>query len=464
MNRRIKFILFSGAMLVLPACACWAQERPAPAKDKKYNVIIILIDALRADHLGCYNYSRDTSPNIDNFAKEGVLFSRAYAQANWTLPSIASIFTSKYVVNHKVFNIESKLSESELTLAEALKIFGYKTAAFTTGIFLNKQFNLCQGFDVYEDIPLDLSTEIPRPPKKNLKEVQPRVLSWVKNNSDAKFFLFFHIMETHPPLYLPEDGNDNLYDPDYKGVVNRMSLDLRLKKQIYGNLFFQEDGTTTRLQRQDINHIVCHYDAAVNYVDRYIGELLKQFKGMGLMENSIIILTADHGLDLFDHNTLFFYPSLAPYDEIAHVPLIIYHPALARKGAKIPTPVQSIDLFPTILDFLDIPLKKDAEGRSLIPAIYGKEDDSSQRYIYSTGSPERNTNLWKCTQTIRSPQWKLIKIPYAPAYSSYELYNLEKDPKEQSNSIYKEPAVVDQLVVGLENWIKKNKVNNSKNE
>jgi arylsulfatase A-like enzyme len=449
-------MVFLLVFLFSPLFICKAYENSGFPKDKNYNVIFILIDALRSDHLGCYNYHRNTSPFIDNLAQKGILFSQAFSQANWTLPSVASIFTSKYVIQHKVFNIESKLKESELTLAEALKIFGYKTAAFTTGIFLNKQFNLCQGFDVYEDIPLDLSTDIPRPPKKNIKEILPDILTWVKNNRNAKFFLFLHIMDVHPPLYLPDDGDDNLYDHSYNGIVNQMSLDLRLKKQIYGNLFFRTGGQIVQLQQKDINHIICHYDAAINYTDKYIGKLLDEFKNMGLMDKSIIILTADHGLDLFDHNTLFCYPSQLPYDELIHVPLILYHPDFAQKGKKIPVLVQLIDLFPTILDFLGIPVKKDAEGISLIPLICGKNDSYSQRYIYATGSPERNTYMGRCTQTIRSPGWKLIKIPYVPDYSIYELYNLNKDSREQCNIIYKDPEIASQFIIELENWLKKN--------
>lgn len=429
---------------------------------KDYNVILIVVDALRADHLSCYGYSKQTSPNIDHLATKGVLFLQAFSQATWSLPSFASIFTSRYVPQHKVFNIKTKLDNAEITLAEILKIFGYKTVAFTSGVLLNKQFNLCQGFDVYEDIPFEKSTR--EAMKRPIREMMPDILTRLRNNRDKKFFLFLHVMEAHPPLHLPVDGDDNMFDPEYQGIIDDLSLNFSLKRKAYGNLIFQKNGEIIQLGQNDINHIISHYDAAINYTDSYIGKLLDELKKIELINNSIIILTADHGLDLFDHNTLFNYPPQMPYDEIIHVPLIIVHPDIRRRVKVTSESVQLIDILPTILEFLHIPPKEDAEGKSLVSLIKKERGPSLDRFVYSTGSRERNEDIWKCTYAIRTPKWKLLMRSFARQYSTFELYNIKEDPKELNNQIYRETAMRNQLIIKLRNWLSSHQENNEDND
>lgn len=444
------------------------NSKAESSNNKAYNVVLIVVDALRADHLGCYGYSGNTSPNIDNFAKKATLFLGAFSQATWTLPSFASIFTSKYVGQHKVFNTERKLSDSEMTLAEILKIFGYKTAAFTSGVYLNRKFNLSQGFDTYEDIPFLLDSPI----KANIKETLPRLLTWLDNNQNDKFFLFLHIMEVHPPLYLPEDGDDNIFDPDYKGKIDNLSLSLQLRDKVCGDLLFDK-WRLMKLSNEDTNHVISHYDAAINYVDRYIGGLLAKLEERGLMENSIIILTADHGLDLFDHKTLFNYTRQLPYEEIMHVPLIFFYPEINQGSKSINTPVQLIDLYPTILELLDIPPNKNIEGKSLVSLIEGKETDSSDRLAYCTGCDSRSKNMRECSHAVRAPEWKFINRPFMPSRSYFEgnplnlirifrsflafpeLYNVKRDPQELDNQFYKKTKIKGYLAAEFKKWLSK---------
>lgn len=445
------------------------NSKAESSNNKAYNVVLIVIDALRADHLGCYGYPSNTSPNIDNFAKKATLFLDAFSQATWTLPSFASIFTSKYVGQHKVFNTESKLSDSELTLAETLKIFGYKTAAFTSGVYLNRQFNLSQGFDEYYDISFDLNSQV----KFNLKDNLPRLLTWLDNNQNNRFFLFLHIMETHPPLHLPEDGDDNIFDPNYRGKIDNLSLSLQLRDKVYGDLLFDK-WKIMKLSNKDTNHVISHYDAAINYVDRYIGKLLAELKERGLIENSIIILTADHGLDLFDHKTLFNYTRQPPYEEIMHVPLIFFYPEINQGGKNINMPVQLIDLYPTVLELLDIPPNKNIEGKSLVSLIAGKETGSLDRLAYCTGCDSRSKKMKECNYAIRTTEWKLIKasqmfnlsyFEFKPItvirilellFPPFKLYNLKRDPRELDNRYYKEVKIRERFIKQFKDWLGKN--------
>lgn len=444
----------------------WVQA--SPKKDSKdYNVILIVVDALRADHLGCYGYFLKTSPNIDDLARKGVLFSQAYSQATWTLPSFASLFTSRYMPQHKVFNKWTKLDDSELTLAETLKIFGYKTAAFTAGIFLSKIYNFYQGFDVYQDLFMDdnayfssmpviewLRTRASKahPPKRSMGEMYPNIEKWLKENKDKKFFLFIHMMDVHPPLHLPDDGDDNMFDPGYKGRVDTLNIDMSLRKDNFGNMIFFHNGSSMELSKKDIQHIVSRYDAAIYYEDGYIGRLLNKLQEMGLAENSIIILTADHGIDLFNHNSLFSYAAQAPYEELIHVPLIIFHSDLGHK--KIITAVESIDILPTLLDLLKIPPKKDAEGKSLLPLMKRDKEIVQKGAIYSMSSAENNTDIWRCSYSIRASDWKLLMRPYSKYLSVYELYNIKDDPLELRDRINDNVDERNGLLIKLKNWLR----------
>ncbi len=433
---------------------------------RDYNIILISITNLRADHLGCYGYPRGTSPNIDNLAKKSLLFSQAFAQATWSLPSYASIFTSKYVKTHKVFSMRKKLADSELTLAEILKIFGYNTVAFSSNIYLNKKFNLDQGFDVYEDTPFTLNS----PLKSNIQDTYFQVLKWIDLNQENKFFLFFNIAEAHPPLHLPPDGDDDMFDSSYKGKVDSLPLVLQLRNKVYKDIFISGPKITL-LSPEDKNHIIAHYDAAINYIDKYIGNLFLELERRKLIDKTIIILTADHGVDLFEHGTLFNYMRQAPYEEIIHVPLMIFYPTMKDEGRQISSHVQLIDILPTILEFLGISAKEDAQGISLVPLIKNKKANSLNRATYATGCDSRSKTIQECSNSIRESEWKFIKPPAMPNRSYFELklinllrifesfmpspelYNLKADPGESNNLFYKNKKISGYFNDELKEWM-----------
>jgi len=244
--------------VILPVCLISARAEPLEKGASAYNVIAVCLDTLRADHLGCYGYFRDTSPFIDSLSKEGILFEQAFAQSNFTLPSIASLFTSRYVHSHKADRIERRLAAGEITLAGVLKGNGYKTAAFIYNApQLNPIYGLNQGFETYL-----FGEERDRRP--SIEKTLPQALEWINRNKNQPFFVFLHANDIHEPYNCPDE---NFFDPGYKG---------RLDKERFASDGIFSKEKLSALTPVELEHIKAHYDAGIRYADGFIGQLLRQ--------------------------------------------------------------------------------------------------------------------------------------------------------------------------------------------
>jgi len=447
------FVLAAGILFSIYACA-YADSLIGEEKNSKrseikaamrYNVIIVMLDTLRADHLGCYGYFRNTSPNIDKLAKKGILFQRAFSQSSFTLPSHASLFTSQYVNTHKVDRIERRLSDEKLTLAQVLKDNGYKTAAFIyNAAQLDPVYGLNQGFDLY-DFGVDKNNW-----KVSFEKTLPAALKWIEQQKNDSFFVFLHANDIHDPY---RSSFENFFDPDYKG---------RLDNENFATSVEWHQNNLTRTARE-IKHIVAHYDGGIKYADGFVGKLIEQLEKWSLLDNTIIILLSDHGEILADRGKRF-YHAFSVHDEEVHVPLIIVHPR-HKKIKKIKAQVQLIDVMPTILDLLGIGKTDMAlEGRSLAGLIAGKQVQDFKRYVYAEciRGESQKVGVINRHLMVRTPLWKLVsstcaqengqkEIPFLmsieladgsivnlPVECGYELYNLKKDPKETKNLINKD--------------------------
>jgi len=440
------------------------QETQA-IEQKNYNVILIVVDGLRADHLGCYGYPRKTSANIDILAEQGVLFLDVMSQATWTLPSFSSFLTSRDIMQHHVINDTNFLPDSELTLAEVLKIFGYRTAAFVSNVHLNKRFNLSQGFDTYEDVPYEKGIQGDHWPLPtiSIEERLPSIMQWLEDHQHEKTFLMFHINDAHSPFHFSSTIDENVFDPFYKGVVDGLTLDLPLRKNTWGYLLCKDNKEQAPLNKKDIEHIIAHYDARIFHADAYIGRFIKFLKDKDLMQKTIIILTADHGVDLFDHGTLFNYPlQMPPYQEVTHIPLIIVYPDQRSKGNKVTGVAMSIDILPTILDCLNIPPKIDAQGKSLKPFFEG-QDAIPERFTYSfssdakgvehsNSSTRKKLKVWNCSYAVRWGDWKLMAGFFKPECPVFTLYDLKSDPREFYNRICEDSDIRSKLLIEFRRW------------
>ncbi|MBU2573635.1 MAG: sulfatase [Elusimicrobia bacterium] len=439
MTRRTlgRFICASGLILAGACAVCHAGGSRA-GNEPGLNVVLICLNALRADHLKAYGYGTETAPNISGLAGEAAVFEAAVAQSHWTLPSLASLFTSKYVHSHGLYERGGKLSEHEVTLAEMLKARGYLTAAFTGGLDMSGAYGLKQGFDVYFD-------DTGNKPMGSFERIMPRALNWLTARKDDRFFLFVDSYDIHPPFDKPEPGPKA---SEYAGALKGLVLDYnRLKDFKNGALLL--NGREVKLSKADLDYIVSRYDAGIAYADRFVGGLLAKLEELELSGNTVIILTSEHGEELADHGSFDRFGRKNLYEESIRVPLIIKNPRINSKGARISAQAQLIDVMPTVLDMLAVPVNKEAQGASLVPLMEGgKTEKDFNRCVYS----EASFHKW----AVRAGQWKLI-------YESgkYELFNLADDRAEIGNLAEKNPAVVYGLAQELMRWRRKTRTDKS---
>jgi arylsulfatase A-like enzyme len=401
--------------------------------------VVITIDTLRADHLSCYGYPRPTSPRIDAFAKRAMLFEKVVCQSSQTLPSHASILIGTNPRTHLAISHESPVPEDQTTLAEILKKKGYRTAAFISSHALDSKYHLDQGFDTYWEVHKK-HTIIER----QLQKIQERdatadaVLEWLEHNADSRFFLWVHWFDPHrpydpPPRYLQEFGGGYTgpadTDPEFIMNVWRQQIDLA---------------------QEDIDHLIGRYDGEIAFTDVQVGKVLDQLDAEGLLKNTVVVLTADHGEILYEHEHYFGH-DIALYDECLLIPLIIYWPDLERAGTHVKPLVQSLDIMPTVLDLLEVECPHRLEGRSLLP-LAGGSQESTVDYAFSETFPFPE----KCPprHAVRTSQWKLIWKELADGGLTKELYDLSADPGETDNLYLRQPPGAAQLDSVLAAWIR----------
>lgn len=402
------------------------------------NIILISLDTLRADHLSCYGYNRETSPNIDKLAEESILFEDAFSNAYFTLPSHMSIFTSLYPTTHKINNLESKpLSTDFKTFAEIFKKEGYRTIWF--GPLFHSHLSLDQGFgrgfDEFYPFYFSQMTYFPDSTKFN-KTLFSDVLN---QDLDKKFFLFFYSNINHAPYIYPEEFNFKFSNKSYSGRLPQDYNDLidscsiKMKKSFENNpdyiyqpalcyYHFLDDNSNEILPSdEDISEVSNRYDNGVFYVDYLLGELLAELEQLDLSENTVIIIASDHGEELFEHNG-FDHDDF--YDHTVHVPFIIKVPGLQKK-IEVTGLTQNIDILPITLTLAKLTSPEFLEGRGLQQIL----ENNNKRYVfgYSLGDTY-----------ARSEKWKYIKH----RDGEEELYYLLNDPLERHNLINSKSLIV----------------------
>lgn len=406
----------------------------------KPNVVWILIDALRADHLGCYGYKKKTSPFIDNFADQSILFENAFSQESYTLASTPSYFTSTYPSVHNVlyFRPESDVLDPRfITIAEVLKNANYKTAAFVFNPSLKAELNIGQGFDLYDDNKKGNFRYFPvHECEETAKKIHEKVDLFLKSNKKRPMFLYLHYRDVHEPYFPPPPYHKLFLPPNVEPVV-----DVLYRKHIY---------TGRLLKKEHVDLVISQYDGEIRYTEFYIKKTMKMLENYDInKDNSIIIVTADHGEEFLDYHpgdpgggshgrTL--------YREQIHVPLIISIPGISPKRKRIYRSVMLIDIVPTILDALKIKWRKYDQflGNSLLPLI--AKGSATSRAIYSGGNHGRgividgNWKYYRYNEIYK--EGKTLKryinnFNEKPIFIE-ELYNIDRDPQETINVISKE--------------------------
>jgi arylsulfatase A-like enzyme len=414
----------------LLAAACSPDE---PEVLNGPNIVVVSIDSLRQDHLGCYGYVKPTSPFIDRLASEGVRFETALSTTSWTLPSHAAMFTGMFDSAHGLVDNGLSLGDDHSTLAEVLRDGGYRTAGFFGGPYLHPTFGLGQGFDHYqscmttiadgasgEDVrkfsraPIGAShRDITGP--RTLEQVS-RWLAQTPDEPDRPFFLFVHLWDVHYDYIPPEEYAVLFTDPAYDGEVD-------------GKNFARIVGEQRKLKAKERNHIIALYDAEIRFTDDVVGRILKQ-----VPEDTLIVITADHGEEFYEHGRWGHQGSL--FDEQVRVPLIVHWPGHFEPRV-VPDQVRLIDLMPTLLTIAGARRQPPTQGRSLVPLLLGQPMEPAPALLELLVDHKQ-------LQALREPGWKFID-PGDPRYQGG--YDLTADPREQQ--LVQDPPNIREGIVRL---------------
>ncbi len=401
-------------------------------------VILIVLDTLRSDHLGCYGYERDTSPNIDTFISDCAVFENAYAQSPWTLPSHVSILYSLNSANHQVYYNDQKIDNSLVSSASFFRKNGYFTHAFTGGGYTSNIYGFSKGFDWYEEPVGGRYAPLPIDEAEKLFDYTSQ---WIKNNKDKKFFLFLHTFQIHGPYICPSPWNEMFLDDSAKW--NKM----------YPRIFLDTYGEDYPFSQEEINNIISLYDGEIRYTDEtLIMPLLSLLKELGIYENSMIIITSDHGEEFYDHAGWLHGSTV--YNEQIHVPLVIKFPKQEFKGTRVKPICRLIDIMPTIFEALSIPYPKGTmEGKSLMSLVLGdeREDRTFISDLAYKSVPDPCPSLIATNQN----QWKLIVEKSKEGIKNIEFYNLEEDRKEKINMLGRHRDLSERMISNLDEYYQK---------
>jgi arylsulfatase A-like enzyme len=336
-----------GILATLVCLAALAACKPARPPSPGPNAILISIDTLRADHLGCYGYARPTSPHLDRFAASGAIFERAVAESPWTMPSHASLLTGLAPSRHGMLDDMSRLADAIPTLAERVRSAGVQTAAFVNTPYLDANTGLMRGFDSARNFDI---WDDRKQRMLSGAAMNDALASWLDEHGDRPFFAFFHTYDLHSD-YLPAARYRAELVRPYAGRFDGRSQ--TLTGIVLGRL---------RPTRADIDHIRDLYDAALRQLDDNLGALFADLERRGLLDTTLVVVTSDHGEEFFEHGNVGHGRSL--YQEMVHVPLIVRGPGVAA-GRRIEAPVQLVDVAPTLLDWFRAAPLAAAEGRGL---------------------------------------------------------------------------------------------------
>ena len=389
--------------VALHATTAAAQDAPAATPP---NVILVAMDTTRADHLGAYGYARDTSPNLDSFAREAVLFERCFSQSNETLTSFASAFTSRLPSDLAPLSYELfRVPDDVHTLPGVLQLHDYQTGGFVAGGHMVSAFGHDRGFDVYQD----------RWHFGSFFHTVPPALAWVdQRERERPFFLFVHGYDAHSPYAKPLYF-EHLFDPDYEGLADKIleaPTPIAIEKVWHGRFYRQvtreqvshavgesqlnvlhtdlfsllallDPRTGVPLSPRDLEHVVAHYDGSIAYADVQLGLLMTELDERGLLESSVVIVMGDHGEDLFEHGHANHRISL--HDASGHVPLLVRFPGGEHGGQRISTPVELLDIMPTVLELVGAMTPAGIRGHSLLPLVIDGKDPTRGSASISEG-------------------------------------------------------------------------------
>jgi len=443
-NSRVCYLTTGVIVLSMVLCFSASCNRVAadkevgmlPADSRLPNVILILVDALRADRLGTYGHPGQLTPAMDELAEEGVTFTRCISQAPWTQPSVASLFSSLYPGVHKVINYKSAISSSFLgqkkipvfsgsftTLSEALQLGGYDTAAFVANVFITKEYGFAQGFDHFD--ASFANNTLPG------SVVNAAAIKWLgQRNSSKPFFVYLHYMDVHGPY----NADPRFLDPLINAMAKKSNLHpLTAKEMKKLNYLLQPPKQQTNLQQYDKlknyrEYWIARYEAGVRQIDYYLSQLRTELMRLNMWNDTYVIITADHGEALCEHGL--WEHGFSTYNTDLHVPLILRWPGVLPAGKRITDVVRLIDVMPTLLAQLRLNPVAGLQGASMLTLISGKGDAAPRLALAEA------VKLGPEQKALYRGNWKL-HVFTNPAMR--KLYDMAHDSAETTNLFQQRP-------------------------
>lgn len=432
-----------------------------------FNIVVVLIDTLRADHLGAYGYPRPTSPRFDALARDGVLFEEVTAQAPWTKPSIASLMTGRFVHNHGVVSSRDALGTEMHTFAEALQERGYRTAAFSGNPWITPEFRFDQGFGHFESgramgpqltvlyrtlkrvdrvldragLRLDFAHRAFWGASGNLgnserdRQLTDATVEWITTHRDDPFFVYLHLIGPHDPYEPPSEYVRPFREPDWDGRPGPSRPPGRVQTVF---------DTAEPLPADDHAALIAQYDGAIAFADAQLGRLVDALRDSGQLDRTLLIVTSDHGEEFYEHRNWRHGNQL--YAEVVHVPLLFRLPSRLPAGRRGDL-AMSVDVLPTVLALLDgrAPAGTGLDGRALFAAADGAPAPVAfaEHWWFEGGTYS--------SRMTRQGELKLTESrDETRGQERTELYNLASDASEQRNLLENPGAVSDKQLGELQ--------------
>jgi arylsulfatase A-like enzyme len=419
-------------LALLAGCGGGAGDEHADLPPPDHNVVLIVIDTLGARYLGAHTPGLDNSPTIDRLAREGVHFTRAYTTAPWTQPAVASLFTSQVPSRHGVRQIFHRLDTGHTTLAEHLKQRGLRTAGVISHFVIGDEFGYGQGFDSYDASPVGDHRAV------TSDAVTDGAIAAVDRLAGEPFFLFVHYFDPHW-YYNHHPRFDQTQD--YTGDL--------LPGMEIGDLRARRD----QLSAADVAYLEGLYREEIAFTDHQVARLLDHLAARGLDQETVVILTADHGEEFMQHGWIGHTATL--YEELIHVPLVVHAPG--RFAARqVDTPVSLLDLAPTILDLQGLAPVAEHGGVSLAPVLRGATEPPQRplfaevSYIAPQGWPSGDGKVKRYfLSAVVQGSSKLIHDHQA---GTWEFYDLATDPREQQDRFLADDPAQRPLLQTLHAW------------